>query len=526
MNIYFLLVPLGLYLLTRVYRIVRSPLRTTPGPVWTRFTNLWYFNRVRKAHFEKDNIQLHQQYGSVVRVGPNHYSISDPAAVKTVYGTGSKFTKAAWYEGWKHPSPENWTLFPDRNVKRHGLSSYSGVLVDWLMLTAIGDTRKRFSSLYSMSSLMHYEAFVDDCADVLAQRLLEHAEQRKGMNMGHWFQCYAFDVISSITFGGRFGFLDNGEDIENAIDALGRLMVYSTLVGIYPQWHSRLYGLLSRVAWSGAGGRAFIMQYTKGKIARHNAEKADPEAYPAQTQPKTQDFLEKMVLARDKDPEKVTDYHLYMMCQSNVVAGSDTTAISLSSTLYHLLREPAVLQRLRDEIDDCTAQGRCSDKVTFKESQEMPYFQAVLKEALRMHSATGLPLWREVPSDGVEISGRFFPGGTVVGMNTWVAHYNNDIFPDAKTFRPERWIDEDPARLKLMNDMYMPVSPSLFLEISSIKLRSTVWSWFSHMYRETHLHPRDVQVDPPTSARLRLSPGPSGTRLGDGEFLVCKANGL
>ena len=56
-----------------------------------------------------------------------------------------------------------------------------------------------------MSSLVHYEAFVDDCADIFSQRLQEHADRRQGLNMGHWFQCYAFDVISSITFGGRFG---------------------------------------------------------------------------------------------------------------------------------------------------------------------------------------------------------------------------------------------------------------------------------------------------------------------------------
>ena len=56
-----------------------------------------------------------------------------------------------------------------------------------------------------MSSLVHYEAFVDDCADMFSQRLQEHADQMQGLNMGHWFQCYAFDVISSITFGGRFG---------------------------------------------------------------------------------------------------------------------------------------------------------------------------------------------------------------------------------------------------------------------------------------------------------------------------------
>lgn len=72
-------------------------------------------------------------------------------------------------------------------------------------LALVADTRKRFSSLYSMSSLVHYEAFVDDCADVFSLRLLEHAGRRQGLNMGHWFQCYAFDVISSITFGERFG---------------------------------------------------------------------------------------------------------------------------------------------------------------------------------------------------------------------------------------------------------------------------------------------------------------------------------
>ncbi|EYE90342.1 cytochrome P450 [Aspergillus ruber CBS 135680] len=435
----FLLLPPLLYLLHILYKSLTSPLLTLPGPFWTRFTKLWYFNRVRSAHFETDNINLHQRYGPIVRISPDHYSIADPAAVKTIYGTGSKFTKSAWYEGWKHPSPERWTLFPDRDVRRHA------------------ETRKRFSSLYSMSSLVHYEAFVDDCADIFSRRLEEHADKRQELNMGHWFQCYAFDVISSITFGGRFGFLSEGKDIEGAMAALQKLMMYSTLVGIYPQWHPRLFGPLSRFSWSGAGGRAYIMQYVQGKIARHNDLKADPEAG-LRMQTKTQDFLEKMVLARDKDPQKVTDYHLFMMGQSNVIAGSDTTAISLSAILYHCLRRPGVLDKLRKEIDSFTEQGRCSEKATFKESQEMPYFQAVVKEALRMHSATGLPLWREVPAGGAEISGRFFPAGMVVGINTWVAHYNEDIFPDAKTFRPDRWIEAEnyPERLKVMNDMYMP----------------------------------------------------------------------
>jgi hypothetical protein len=76
---------------------------------------------VRAGHFETDNIALHRRYGPVVRIAPDHYSISGRAAIKTVYGTGSKFTKSAWYEGWKHPDPNQWTLFPDRDIKRHGM---------------------------------------------------------------------------------------------------------------------------------------------------------------------------------------------------------------------------------------------------------------------------------------------------------------------------------------------------------------------------------------------------------------------
>jgi cytochrome P450 len=235
-------------------------------------------------------------------------------------------------------------------------------------------------------------------------------------------------------------------------------MAYSTLVGIYPEWHPRLFGLLSKFKWSGAGGRAFIQKFVQEKIRKHQEKKPDAEAGDT---PRTQDFVEKLMLAREKNPEKVTEYHLSMMGQSNVAAGSDTTAISLSSIMWHLLQNPDTLHKLVAEIDDFTARG--NGNINFKESQDMPYFQAVMKEALRMHSATGLPLWRVVPAGGTQISGRFFPEGTIVGVNTWVAHYDERVFPNAKTFRPERWLeaDNEPERLKEMNQMYMPVSHKL-----------------------------------------------------------------
>lgn len=230
------------------------------------------------------------------------------------------------------------------------------------------------------------------------------------------------------------------------------------MVGIYPEWHPRLFGLLSKFKSSGAGGRAYISKFVQEKIRKHQVKKPDTEA------PETlreQDFLEKLMLAREKNPEKVTEYHLFIMGQSNVTAGSDTTAISLSSIMWHLVQNPDSLHKLVAEIDEFTEKG--SGNITFKESQDMPYFQAVMKEALRMHSATGLPMWRVVPNGGAQIGGKFFPEGTIVGANTWVAHYDERVFPNSKTFRPERWLEAEsqPDKLKEMNQMYMPVSHNL-----------------------------------------------------------------
>ncbi|KAJ5925355.1 hypothetical protein N7454_007994 [Penicillium verhagenii] len=428
---------LGLQVLLKLSRAIFSPLKDIPGPFWSRFTTLWYFNRARKGKFEQDNIHLHQTYGPVVRISPDQYSISEIDAIKTVYGPGSKFAKSAWYDGWRHP--QQWSVFSDRNIKRHS------------------ETRKKFTGLYSMSSVVQYEPFVNSCIEIFFQRLDEFADQKQVFDLGHWFQCYAFDVIGDITFGQRFGFLDRGDDIDGAINAVHRLLVYSTLVGIYPEWHARLFQTLTKFKISGAGGRAYIAKFVREKIALLEKERNTMDKPTTETSP-TQDFLTKMMQARDQDPEKVTDFHLAMMGQSNVGAGSDTTAISLSGIMWHLLKNPQVLRKLREEIRDFTEQGRCSVNITMKETQEMPYLQAVMKEALRLHPATGLPMWRVVPAGGAQLSGKFFPEGTVVGINAWVAHYNEEVFTNATAFRPERWLESEtePEKMKDMNQMYMP----------------------------------------------------------------------
>jgi cytochrome P450 len=257
-----------------------------------------------------------------------------------------------------------------------------------------------------MSSLVTYESYVDECADLFSQRLHEIAAAGISTDMGHWLQCYAFDVIGLITYSKRLGFLDRGEDVSGVMGALEDHLQYATLAGIFSWLHPYLLPFKNWLAGKSGAGRPYVMKFTQDRIAEHESStKAIPVH--GEAEGASVDFLTKFFAKNAEDPERFTMYHLAAGCVSNMVAGSDTTAISLSAILYYLLKTPLTFEKLRQEVDSQHEKG----KIMFKESQEMPYLQAVIKEALRMHPATGLPLERVVPEGGVTMCERFFPAG-------------------------------------------------------------------------------------------------------------------
>jgi len=159
----------------------------------------------------------------------------------------------------------------------------------------------------------------------------------------------------------------------------------------------------------------------------------------------------------------MNDSLVMTMSVSMAFAGSETTAISLSSVFYYLLKNPRCLDKLCRELDDKAGEGYFSDRatglVTWAESQGLPYLDACIKEAFRLHPAAGLPLERVVPAGGAEIAGWFIPGGTIVGCSAWVIHRRREIFgDDVDAYRPERWLADEKldetaeeTRIKEMN---------------------------------------------------------------------------
>jgi len=189
--------------------------------------------------------------------------------------------------------------------------------------------------------------------------------------------------------------------------SLHQYLFYAARMGVYSEWHKSLFGLYQRF-FSGVSGIAHVAVFALQRIDKRLRSQAD-EGDRRNKDPA--DFLTKLLSIREQDPSKISKDHIFAVCFANVGAGSDTTSISLNAALYYLYKNPPVLQRLRAEIENMRARGVLSDPITFEQGQSMPYLQAVIKEALRMHPAAAYPLMRVVPQEGTTIAGhKFSPG--------------------------------------------------------------------------------------------------------------------
>ncbi|KAK0257084.1 hypothetical protein LTS09_007989 [Friedmanniomyces endolithicus] len=402
----------------------------------------------------KYHLKLHERYGPLVRIGPKHISFSDSSLIPQIYGITSKFWKVVnlppglreqtklmifqsdFYKMFdiKAPGGQVPTVFSVRDENRH-----RGI-------------KRPIAGAYSMSTMKELEPMNDACSAILLRKLDGMVGQ--DIDLGKWVHWYAFDVITSITFSNRMGFMEQEEDVQNIIAAIEGRLVYNSIVGQAPYLHRYLFGN-SFVTWL----VGFIPALAVLNSSRHIVAFATQNLQRYQNKEfntvHLQDMLDRFKRYRDGE-QVMNDDELLSNAVSNIFAGSDTTAASLRAIFYYLCRNKEAQKKLLAEIDEADRKGELSDPVTFAESQNLRYFQAVIKEALRMHPAVGLLLERLVPAGGAEVAGIHLTEGTVIGMNPWVAARDKVVYgPDPYVFRPERWLEADEQSLKLMERNFL-----------------------------------------------------------------------
>ncbi|KAK3726068.1 hypothetical protein LTR37_000216 [Vermiconidia calcicola] len=416
-----------------------------PAPGLSAYTNWWrYFENLQRKT-EKRHIEYHRKHGDVVRLGPNVLSFADPRALKIIYGLNKGMTKSDFYpvqqaiaKGVRLES-----MFSTQNEAYH--AKY----------------RRCVNNAFSMSSLVSYEPLVDNTTDAF----IEQTEQRycktgKTCDFSKWLQFFAFDVIGEITWSKRIGFVDRDEDVDGIVKFIGDFLSYAAPVGQMPfldlLW-SKNPLLLQLQRW-GINNTVFpVTKFAQdqNKVRMGEMEKIKQDGKLDEESGKGVDLLMKFTQAQHDHPEFMTNSQVLASCTSMIFAGSETTAISLSAVFRNLLEHPEVYKILMDELDQAAKDGTISDKennkVSWSETQHLPYLDACIQEAFRVHPAAGLILERVTPPQGMDILGHFIPGGTIVGCNAWVLHRRPEVFGnDVDTFRPERWLEAKPDQLREM----------------------------------------------------------------------------
>ncbi|KAL8860495.1 MAG: hypothetical protein Q9178_003154 [Gyalolechia marmorata] len=153
------------------------------------------------------------------------------------------------------------------------------------------------------------------------------------------------------------------------------------------------------------------------------------------------------VLQSNLSPQENSAKKIAREGMSLLIAGTVTTAVTLSLITYHLLVNPDKLARLREELEQAVPDSNLLPPISRLEA--VPYLYACVQEGLRLAYGTSNRLTR-VSRTAMRYRDWNIPAGTPVGMTIIFMHNDEAIFPDHKAFIPERWLDkrEDGVRLE------------------------------------------------------------------------------
>ncbi|MEH2310262.1 MAG: cytochrome P450 [Nostoc sp.] len=153
----------------------------------------------------------------------------------------------------------------------------------------------------------------------------------------------------------------------------------------------------------------------------------------AESDQNRQDILSLMMAARYNDGQGMSDEELHDELMTLLVAGHETTASALTWAFYWIDHLPEVRQKLLQELNTIEVNPDLSS------IGKLPYLTAVCQETLRIYPIVMNAFVRIVKTP-IEIMGYELPEGTAVVPSIYLAHHREEVYPQSKQFKPERFL--------------------------------------------------------------------------------------
>lgn len=156
----------------------------------------------------------------------------------------------------------------------------------------------------------------------------------------------------------------------------------------------------------------------------------------------------------DMPASELSDDRISKEAQVIIASGTITSAGTMCFLVYHIMANPAIRERIQDELRPLFAEYP-HKKPTWVEIERLPYFQAVIKEGLRLSYGTLHRRPRVSPKQALVYGEYVIPAGVPVGMSAYLMHKDEKVYPRAGEFVPERWLENVTPE---MNRNFVPFS--------------------------------------------------------------------
>lgn len=425
---------IGLFLWPIVYYFVDfKRLRKYPAPAFAGVSSLW---RILKNLQHKHYLAIHDAHtrlGSHVRIAPNHLSISDPKAMNDIYGHGANFLKDAWYDG----GASEFRHMADTRVKAEHQAK-----------------RKKLAHVFAQKSIATLEPVITDTVATLLTQIDRHIENGQPINIRRYLNYFTIDVFSRLLYGETKGCLERGNDIVSAETPTGRVYKVpfikslhdATVINTALGMEASLLPLTRRIFWwhpykrAGADYDNIVYHNTTKRLRDMDAE---------------DDIFSKLLVNNKGESTDISFGELLAECSVMMNAGTDTTTAALTNTIFLLHKNPRVLRRLREELDEHTGTRDIPD---YDVLSQLPYLRACIEESLRVRPASSMGLPRVVPKGGRMIAGQFVEEDVTVSVPTYTLLRDPETFENPDCFIPERWLTCDEVQKAKMMKVHLPFS--------------------------------------------------------------------
>jgi len=278
--------------------------------------------------------------------------------------------------------------------------------------------RRAAAPVFTHRNMMNLAPIMTSAAERSAQRITDAGP--RGINMLDEMVTTTFDIIADVTFSGGDTFDRDG--VHNAIDdyiaEAGKISLFDILGA--PDWVPRPGRIRS--------GKA--LKEMKSMVDKAIDERA------ARGHEGVPDLLDLLLAGVDPETKrKMNTAELRDNLLTFIVAGHETTALTLSWSMYLMAFDQDAQARAREEAQS-VLQGRAA---TGDDVANLPFIRQIIDEALRLYPPAGI-ISRTAMKKDTLCDREILPGDTVM-VPIYALHRNELLWDEPNSFKPERFAD-------------------------------------------------------------------------------------